>query len=59
MPKLTTHYTNQKLAEKFRLIADLLEIKGEVVYKILAYRRAADSLTSLGRDVNELWQQGK
>jgi DNA polymerase (family 10) len=59
MPKMTTRYTNQQLAEKFRLIGDLLEIKGEVIYKILAYRKAADSLTSLGRDVVDVWQAGE
>ncbi|MBT3390316.1 MAG: DNA polymerase/3'-5' exonuclease PolX [Chloroflexi bacterium] len=58
MPKLTTRYTNQSLAETFRLIADLLEIKGEVIYKTLAYRKAADSLTDLGRDINEVAKEG-
>lgn len=51
--------TNQQLAETFRLIADLLEIKGEVVYKTLAYRKASDNLSELGRDVYELQQAGK
>jgi DNA polymerase (family 10) len=51
--------TNQQLAETFRTIADLLEIKGENIYKILAYRKAADSLGNLGQDVNEIWRQGK
>ncbi|MFZ2096723.1 MAG: DNA polymerase/3'-5' exonuclease PolX [Anaerolineales bacterium] len=51
--------TNQQLAEIFRKIADLLEIKGENIYKILAYRKASDSLSNLGQDVNELWKQGK
>ena len=55
MPKMT----NQQLAETFRTIGDLLEIKGENIYKILAYRKAADSLSSLGQDANELWKQGK
>ena len=58
MPKLTSRYTNQSLAETFRLIADLLEIKGEVIYKTLAYRKAADSLTNLGRDINEVAKEG-
>jgi len=57
MPKLTTRYKNQQLADTFRLIADLLEINGEIVYKTLAYRKAADSLTSLGRDINEVWRE--
>jgi DNA polymerase (family 10) len=51
--------TNQQLANIFRTISDLLEIKGENIYKILAYRKAADSLSNLGQDVNELWKQGK
>ncbi len=59
MPKQSTQPTNRSLAETFRLIADLLEIKGEVIYKILAYRKAADSLTDLGRDVREVWREGK
>jgi DNA polymerase (family X) len=50
---------NRQLAETFTLIADLLEIKGEIVYKTLAYRKAADSLLSLGRDAKEYWKEGK
>jgi DNA polymerase (family 10) len=51
--------TNQHLSEIFMRIANLLEIKGEVIYKILAYRKAADSLSNLGRDVNDVWREGK
>ncbi|MFL7868373.1 MAG: DNA polymerase/3'-5' exonuclease PolX [Anaerolineales bacterium] len=50
---------NRQLADTFTLIADLLEIKGEIIYKTLAYRKAADSLTSLGRDASEYWKEGK
>jgi DNA polymerase (family 10) len=49
--------TNQELAEKFEEIADLLEIKGEVIYKTLAYRKAAESLRSLGEDAAVLYDQ--
>lgn len=59
MSDITRRYSNQQLADLFTRIADLLEIKGEVVYKILAYRKAADSLTSLGRDVMDVWREGK
>src|SRR5512139_594818 len=52
-------YTNRQVAQVFQNIADLLEIKGEVIYKILAYRKAADSLNELGREVNEYWREGK
>ncbi|MCU0486157.1 MAG: DNA polymerase/3'-5' exonuclease PolX [Anaerolineales bacterium] len=51
--------TNQHIAATFRLIADLLEIKGEVIYKILAYRKAADSLDNLGQNIHTIWQEGK
>ncbi len=50
---------NRQLAETFTLIADLSEIKGEVIYKTLAYRKAAENLAGLGRDVNEYWKEGK
>jgi DNA polymerase (family 10) len=50
---------NQQLANIFRTIADMLEIKGENIYKILAYRKAADSLSNLGQDINEIWKQRK
>jgi DNA polymerase (family 10) len=51
--------TNKELANTFTLIADLLEIKGENVYKINAYRKAADNLVNLPRDVKGIWQEGK
>jgi DNA polymerase (family 10) len=52
-------YSNHELASIFQKIADLLEIKGELIYKILAYRKAADSLENLGIDASALWQNGK
>ena len=39
-----SNISNQELASIFDRIGNLLEIKGEVIYKTLAYRRAADSL---------------
>lgn len=50
---------NRQLAEVFTLIADLSEIKGEIIYKTLAYRKAAESLLSLGREASEYWKEGK
>lgn len=49
-------YSNRDIADIFKSIADLLEIRGEMIYKILAYRKASDSLLNLGRDVNEAWR---
>lgn len=48
---------NRELAETFDRIGDLLEIKGEVVYKVLAYRRAAESIRSQSRAVADLWRE--
>ena len=52
-------FTNQELADIFETIANLLEIKGEVIYKILAYRKASDSLRDYGGNVYSVWQEGK
>jgi len=52
-------YSNHQVAELFRTIGDLLEIKGEVIYKILAYRKAADSLNNLSRDLYEIMYAGE
>jgi DNA polymerase (family 10) len=50
---------NREVADVFTLIANLSEIKGEIIYKTLAYRKVAESLTNLDRDVNEYWKEGK
>jgi DNA polymerase (family 10) len=50
--------TNKELADTFTLIANLMQIKGEVIYKILAYRKAADSLMDLSRDAQAIWEEG-
>ncbi len=52
-------FSNCEVAEIFTTIADLLEIKGEVVFKVLAYRKAAESLEALGRDIYAIWQAGQ
>ncbi|HNH26227.1 MAG TPA: helix-hairpin-helix domain-containing protein, partial [Anaerolineales bacterium] len=50
---------NKQLAAVFTLIANLLEIKGEIIYKTLAYRKASESLDTLGREASEYWKEGK
>ena len=50
---------NCERADVFTLIADLSEIKGEIIYKTLAYRNATENLTGLRRDANEYWKEGK
>src|SRR3990170_2263538 len=50
---------NRQLADSFTLIANLSEIKGEIIYKTLAYRKAAENLAGLGREASEYWKEGK
>jgi DNA polymerase (family 10) len=50
---------NLQVAQVFTTLADMLEIQGEVIYKILAYRRAAENIASLARDVNDLRREGQ
>lgn len=51
--------TNRQVAEILLQIADMLEIKGEVIYKSLAYRRAAQSIMDFGEDIDEVWAEGR
>lgn len=55
MPRLT----NQEVAQLFANIGDLLEIKGENRFKVLAYRKAAEQIAGLGQDLFNLWQSGE
>jgi len=50
---------NRQLADTFTLIGNLCEIKGEVIYIVLAYRKASESLMSLPREASEYWKEGK
>ncbi|MBA2363132.1 MAG: hypothetical protein H0V86_06355, partial [Chloroflexia bacterium] len=54
--------SNREVADTLLLLADLLEIRGEAVFKIAAYRKAAGSISALAepltavRDRKELEQ---
>ncbi len=50
---------NKEIAEIFYQIADLLEIKGELEFKVRAYRRAAQRIETLEEDIEELCRKGK
>ncbi|HXY53339.1 MAG TPA: DNA polymerase/3'-5' exonuclease PolX [Nitrospirota bacterium] len=45
---------NQQIARIFNEIAELLELKGENVFRIRAYRRAAQNIDGLSKDVAAL-----
>ncbi len=50
--------TNGQIADVFETVADLLQIKGEIVHRVLSYRRAAESIRELPRDVRAIAADG-
>jgi DNA polymerase (family X) len=56
---MSTSLTNDLIAERFELMADLLELEGAVAYRVLAYRRAAKTLRETPESVVRLSQQGR
>ncbi|MDP9426514.1 MAG: DNA polymerase/3'-5' exonuclease PolX, partial [Actinomycetota bacterium] len=45
---------NGEIARALETIATLMEIKDETYYRILGYRRAAESVVAQGRSVREM-----
>ena len=45
---------NAQIARALETIATLMELKDEAYYRVLAYQRAAESVTALGRPVREV-----
>ena len=50
---------NQQVAEIFAAMADILAIQEESTYRIMAYRRAAENVATLGRPLEEVWRAGE
>ena len=50
---------NRQLADTFTLIANLSEIKGEVIYVILAYRKASENLMSSRPRCQRILERGE
>jgi DNA polymerase (family 10) len=51
--------TNRDVAKVLNAIGDILEILGESRYKVIAYRRAAETILNLGRDIRGYWEAGR
>lgn len=49
--------TNREIADMFDTIADLLQIKGEIIHRIMAYRNAAEAIRELPRDINAIYEE--
>ncbi len=58
-PVTPDQLSNAAIAERFDLMADLLELEGAVVYRVLAYRRAAKSLRETPESVARLSGEGR
>lgn len=50
---------NRHVAEIFSSMADILDILGANYHRILAYRRAAETISTLGRPLEEVWREGE
>lgn len=48
---------NQEIAKIFNEMADILEIKGENVFRIRAYRRAAQNIDGLPKDAGKMTEE--
>ena len=51
--------TNGQLAQVFHEIGDLLEVKGELVFKTVAYHRAADAIGRSPIEVARAYREGR
>lgn len=49
---------NREIAALFDTVADMLAIRGDAVHRILAYRKAAESIRGLGRSLTEYAAEG-
>lgn len=49
---------NREVAQLFSDVADMLSIRGDNVHRVLAYRRAAEAVETLGRDINQVYAEG-
>jgi DNA polymerase (family 10) len=51
--------SNRQIADIFDTIADMLLLKGEIIHRVLAYRRVAESIRDLPRDVRAIADEGR
>jgi DNA polymerase (family 10) len=51
--------SNREIADIFDVVADMLEIKGEIVHRVLSYRRAAETIREAPRDLRAIAADGE
>ncbi len=50
--------TNREIADMFDTIADMLQIKGEIIHRVMAYRNVAGAVRELPRDLRAIAAEG-
>ncbi len=50
--------SNREIADLFACVADMLEIKGEIIHRVLSYRRASETIRELPRDLRAIAEEG-
>lgn len=50
---------NREIVNTFNRVADMLSIRGDQIHRVLAYSKAAESIAALGRDINQVYAEGK
>ncbi len=51
--------TNREIANIFVAVADMLEIQGEIIHRVLSYRRTAETIAEYPREMRALVAEGK
>ncbi|MCL4248915.1 MAG: DNA polymerase/3'-5' exonuclease PolX [Anaerolineae bacterium] len=51
--------TNQQIAGIFNTVADMLEIKGEIIHRVMSYRRTAETVADYPREMSAVAAEGK
>ena len=54
MPTLT----NREIADIFETVADMLQIRGDIIHRVLSYRRAGETIRDLPRDLRAIAEDG-
>jgi len=49
--------TNQQIAKILNGIADILEIQGEIVFKVRAYRKAVETVSNLPKEISTMTEE--
>lgn len=50
--------TNREIADIFETVADMLQIRGDIIHRVLSYRRASETIRDLPRDLRAIAEEG-